>query len=148
MTVKELRKYLFSGAKVKLIYNLESVFEGYANELPTCAFSEYHVNNDSICTVLSDNIIRIGISKPENEIPKEFDSYEIPARAADRIIRERIPIHITILGKFIHYYTGESRYNIRVESTGLFDNQSVDEYRTISDKELKDLYLRGKEDNK
>lgn len=148
MTVKELRKYLFSGAKVKLIYNLENVFVGYANELPACIFSNYHVNDDSICTILSDNIIRIGISKPEDEIPKEFDSYEVPMTVRDRMIRDRIPIHITIIGEFTHYYTREKRYTIRVESTGLFNAHAEDEYRTVSENELNDFYLRGKDDNK
>ena len=64
MTVKELRKYIFSGTDVKLVYKNEKVFCGKANELSDCPYNEYEVCSEGICTAFSDNIIRIIITKP------------------------------------------------------------------------------------
>ena len=135
MTVKEFSKYLFSGAKVKLVNEGVDIFIGRANEVTDCPYAEYDVNAEGIQT-LSDNVIRISVSNPMLKIPQEFDSYEVPQKCADRMIRPKIPVHITILGSFTHYFTKEKRYNVRVESTGLFGAEAMEEYRTISEKEL------------
>lgn len=136
MTVKEFSKYLFSGAKVKLVDGGIDIFIGRANELTDCPYADYDVNVEGIQT-LSDNVIRISVANSMLKIPQEFDSYEVPQRCADRMIRPKIPVHITILGSFIHYFTKEKRYSIRIESTGLFDAEAIEEYRTISEKELR-----------
>ncbi len=147
MKVKELRKYLFSGAQVKLVLECEKVFVGHANELPYCPYSEYEVNAEGISTALYDNVIRIAISSPVKgiEIPKEFDSYEVPNKVSDRFIQERIPTHVTILDSYVHYMTKETRYSLRIEHLGLFNDRPQEEYAVVSEAELRELYMRGKE---
>ena len=145
MTVTELRKYIFSGAQVKLVRDHMTVYEGYANTLPNCGFGNYIVKDDGICTLNNDNVIRIIISSPSpNEIPNEFDSYEVPQKVSDRFIKERIPSHVTVLGSYVHSMTKETRYSIRIEHMGLFGNEAQEEYQVVSEDILRDLYERGK----
>ena len=146
MTIKELCEYLFSGAKVKLVHEGRDVFIGRANELTDSPYGEYEVNAEGIQT-LSDNIIRISITKPQSQaFPQEFDSYEVPRKVSDRFIRDKIPIHVRINNCIQHYYSKEKFYSITIETMGLFGDCPEVQHDFVSESILLEMYNMGKED--
>lgn len=150
MTVKEIRKFIFSGTPVRLVYNHETVFSGQANQLDECAYKDCHVKTDGICLGIKkpqDIIIVLASLGPKVSFPKEFDSYEIPDRLKDRMVLDKIPIHVTVLEDLVHHISGDRFYNIRIESKGLFNNHPTIKYRCVIEDEVIEMYNRGKDVN-
>lgn len=149
MTVKEIRKYIFSGTPVRLVYDHKTMFAGYANELVDCEYRDSPIKADGICLGNLDSgrdiVIILASLKPKISIPKEFNSYEIPEKEKDRMIQPKIPIHVTVLDELVHYISKDRFYNIRVESKGLSNNYPTIKYRCVIEDELGELYSRGKE---
>jgi hypothetical protein len=143
MTIKELREYFFSGTTVNLCQNGKTVLQCYANELQDCPYADHEINAEGIHTVLHDGIIRINISEPPFNFPREFDS-EIDVVETNTSTTERVPAHVVIIDRLTHHYTWKTMYHIRVEFTGKYDKQqSFIDYRTVSEEDLLDLYNRG-----
>ena len=61
MKIKELSNIIFSFQKVKIVHHNETLFNGYANELPNCYYKDCQVK--TIASAYTDRVISIMIEE-------------------------------------------------------------------------------------
>ena len=145
MTVKDIRKYIFSGTKVRLIYQHETIFSGRANELEFCEYKDALIKEDGITLGIQevpDLIIIISELEPRSKFPVEFDSYIICDDGNPNKRPIKIPIHITVLYDYKNYYTKEIWYSIRVETKCEVNGNPITSYQFVSEYALRKYFER------
>ena len=68
-------------------------------------------------------------------IPNQFEFIDTLTIFRDM---PKVPVYVTILDKFVHHYSNEMMYYIRLETVGCFGSGMVD-YKTIKESELLDM---------
>jgi hypothetical protein len=71
----------------------------------------------------------------KDSIPKQFEYIETQYWFKDR---PEVPIWVTVFGSFVHHYSNETFYRIRIEKMG-FLNVPYTEYRIVDEKELRTM---------
>lgn len=76
-----------------------------------------------------------------NRIPDQFEFIETQYWFKDR---PEVPVFVTILDKFVHYYSNETMYHIRIERVGCMGSGLV-EYETVDEEHLRRMLEKKKE---